>query len=232
VPDTPLRVAVADDHYLVREGVRQLLELEPDLSVVASVATAEELLATVTETEVDVVVTDVRMPPGHGTEGIEAAHLIRAGNPRTGVVVLSAHAEASYALELFRDGTAGLAYLLKDRVGDRSELAAAVRATAAGQSVVDPAVVEAMVRRSSQRSALDALTPREREVLALMATGRSNPGIAGELYLSLSAVEKNVTSIFAKLGLTEERRDHRRVAAVLAFLGDRPEPGPHRRTRA
>jgi DNA-binding NarL/FixJ family response regulator len=220
VPDPPLRVAVADDHYLFREGVRQILELEPDLSVVAGAASAEELLATVAGTPVDVVVTDIRMPPGHGTEGIEAAHLIRARHPGTGVVVLSAHAEAAYAVELFRDGTAGLAYLLKDRVGDRSELAAAVRATAVGESVVDPAIVDAMVRGSTHRSALDALSPREREVLARMAAGRSNRAIAAGLYLSVSAVEKHITSIFGKLGLSEESRDHRRVAAVLAFLGE------------
>lgn len=229
MPEGCLRVVVADDHYLFREGVRQLLELEPDLSVVAGVSNGEELLATVDGTPVDAVVTDIRMPPGHGTEGIEVAHLVRARHPGTGVVVLSAHAEAAYAHELFRNGTAGLAYLLKDRVGDRSELAAAVRATAVGESVVDPAIVEAMVRGSTRRSALDELSSREREVLARMAAGRSNSAIAAELYLSVSAVEKHITSIFGKLGLTEESRDHRRVAAVLAFLGDTSGSGPHLR---
>ena len=221
--DRPLRVAVADDHYLVREGVRQLLELGGEVQVVASVGTAVELLAAVDRIPVDVVVTDIRMPPGHHLEGIEAAHEIRARHPSTGVVVLSAHAEAAYALELFREGTAGLAYLLKDRVGDRDELLRAVRATAAGDSVVDPAVVDAMLRRPARRRVpgLDRLTDREREVLEQMAAGRSNPAIGQALYLSVSAVEKHVSSIFTKLGLVEERSSHRRVAAVLAFLSDR-----------
>lgn len=213
-----LRVVVADDHYLVREGVCQLLELEEDLTVVGGAASAPELLALVGSVPVDVVVTDIRMPPTHATEGIEAAHRIRADHPGIGVVVLSAHAEAAYAMDLFREGTAGLAYLLKDRVGDRSELARAIRATAAGESVVDPAVVESMVRGSGRRSALDALTPREREVLSQMAAGGSNQAIAAALFLSVSAVEKHITSILLKLGLAEETRTHRRVAAVLAYL--------------
>lgn len=221
MPD-PLRILVVDDHYLVREGVRQLLELDDDLVVVASAATVPEAFRLLAREAVDVVVTDIRMPPGHGTEGIDLAREVRRTRPGTGVVALSAHASARYAQELFRDGTAGLAYLLKDRVGDRRELAAAVRATAAGESVVDPAVVDAMVQGSSRRSALEVLTPREREVLAEMAAGRSNPGIAEHLHLSVSAVEKHITSVFAKLGLLEESRSHRRVAAVLAYLGEQP----------
>ena len=220
--ERPLRVIVADDHYLVREGVRQLLELGGEVAVVAGVGTAVELLDAVGRQPVDVVMTDIRMPPGHHLEGIEAAHAVRARHPGVGVVVLSAHAEEAYALELFRDGTAGLAYLLKDRVGDRAELLRAVRAVAAGGSVIDPLVVEAMLRRRSRSgSVLDRLTPRERDVLEQMATGRSNPAIGEALFLSVSAVEKNITAIFTKLGLTEERTHHRRVAAVLAFLGER-----------
>jgi DNA-binding NarL/FixJ family response regulator len=221
--ERPLRVIVADDHYLVREGVRQLLELGGEVQVVAGVGTAVELLDAVGRQPVDVVMTDIRMPPGHHLEGIEAAHAVRAHHPGVGVVVLSAHAEEAYALELFRDGTAGLAYLLKDRVGDRSELLRAIRAVAAGESVIDPLVVEAMLRRRSKAtgSVLERLTPRERDVLEQMATGRSNPAIGETLFLSVSAVEKNITAIFTKLGLTEERTHHRRVAAVLAFLGER-----------
>lgn len=221
--DRPLRVAIADDHYLVREGVRQLLELDGEVTVVAGVGTAVELEAALRSQPVDAVVTDIRMPPHHHTEGIEAAHAIRAAHPDVGVVVLSAHADPAYAMELFRDGTAGLAYLLKDRVGDRAELLRALRATVAGDSVIDPLVVEAMLSRHGRRhtSALDRLTPREREVLELMAAGRSNAAIAQELYLSLSAVEKNITAIFGKLGLAEEGSSHRRVAAVLAFLDER-----------
>ena len=221
--ERPLRVIVADDHYLVREGVRQLLELDGEVDVVAGVGTAVELLDAVARQPVDVVLTDIRMPPGHHLEGIEAAHAVRARHPAIGVVVLSAHAEDAYALELFRDGTAGLAYLLKDRVGDRSELLRAVRAVAAGGSVIDPLVVDAMLRRQSRTSGsvVERLTPRERDVLEQMATGRSNPAIGEALYLSVSAVEKNITAIFTKLGLTEERTHHRRVAAVPAFLGER-----------
>jgi DNA-binding NarL/FixJ family response regulator len=221
--ERPLRVIVADDHYLVREGVRQLLELDGEMDVVAGVGTAVELLGAVARQPVDVVLTDIRMPPSHHLEGIEAAHTLRARYPDIGIVVLSAHAEDAYALELFRDGTAGLAYLLKDRVGDRSELLRAVRAVAAGGSVIDPLVVEAMLRRRSKAtgSVLDRLTPRERDVLEQMAIGRSNPAIGEALFLSVSAVEKNITAIFTKLGLTEERSHHRRVAAVLAYLGER-----------
>jgi DNA-binding NarL/FixJ family response regulator len=217
-------VAVADDHYLVREGVRQLLELGGEVEVVVGVGTAVELLAAVRRDRVDVVVTDIRMPPDHHLEGIEAAHAIRAEHPDVGVVVLSAHADAGYALELFREGTAGLAYLLKDRVGDRAELLRAVRATAAGDSVIDPMVVESMLRspRRREASSLERLSDRERQVLEQMAAGRSNTAIGEALYLSVSAVEKHISAIFTKLGLAEERSSHRRVAAVLAFLADRP----------
>lgn len=213
-----LRVVLADDHYLVREGTRQLLELDGAVEVVASCGDVAELLDAVDRLHPDVVVTDIRMPPGHSTEGIDAAHEIRRRRPCTGVVVLSAHAEQSYALALLRHGTAGLAYLLKDRVGDRAELLRAVRETAAGRSVVDPVVVEALVRQRTQSHGVDELTPRERDVLRLMAAGRSNGAIAEELHLTVSSVEKNVNAIFVKLGLTAEPDTHRRVAAVLAWL--------------
>jgi DNA-binding NarL/FixJ family response regulator len=220
---TPIRVILADDHHLVREGTRQLLELGGEVTVVAAAADAAELLAAVRRQPTDVVVTDIRMPPGHHMEGIEAARAIRAEHPDIGVVVLSNHADDAYAIELFRDGTAGLAYLLKDRVGDRDELLGAVRATAAGGSVIDPVIVESLVRRQTRRdsSRLEELTDRERTVLEQMAVGRTNGSIAEALHLSVSAVEKNINSIFTKLGLAEEAHVHRRVAAVLAFLAHR-----------
>lgn len=194
----PLRVVVADDHHLVREGTRQLLELGGEVTVVGTAGSAPDLLEVVATHEVDVVVTDIRMPPGHHLEGIEAAHSIRSSHPGAGVVVLSGHASGGFAMDLFRNGTAGLAYLLKDRVGDRTQLLAAVRATAAGESMVDPVVIEALVRlRAAQSSSgLDRLTERERSVLELMATGLSNSSIATDLHLRVSAVEKNINAIF------------------------------------
>lgn len=220
-----LRAVIADDHYLVREGTRQLLELGGEIEVVESVASVEDLLRAVEEFRPDVVVTDIRMPPTHHMEGIEAAHLLRARYPDLGVVVLSNHAEYGYALELFREGTAGLAYLLKDKVGDRAELLRAIRETAAGGSVVDAVVVEALVTRGGRqgRSPLRDLTERERQVLEQMAAGRTNAAIADAVYLTVSAVEKNVNSIFSKLGLSEERSTHRRVAAVVTYLAEQGE---------
>ena len=160
------------------------------------------------------------MPPGHSTEGIKAAREIRVTHPPVGVVVLSQYAGPLYALELFRDGTAGLAYLLKDRIGEVDELLRALREVRAGGSVIDPKVVERLLARGARHSKSGvALTPRERDVLAEMASGRSNAGIARSLVLSQSAVEKHVNSIFSKLGLTEAEDTHRRVAAVLAYLG-------------
>jgi DNA-binding NarL/FixJ family response regulator len=222
MPDRPLRVVIADDHYLVREGVRQLLEVGGEVEVVATVSDAADLLETAARVPVDLVVTDIRMPPGHNVEGIEAARILRSRDPGLGVVVLSAHAEEAYAHELFKDGTQGLAYLLKDRVGDRAEMRHAIFTVASGGSVVDPAVVEAMVaRRAKADSPVGSLTPREREVLERMAGGRSNSAIAADLFLSLSAVEKHISAIFSKLGLVEETATHRRVAAVLALLRER-----------
>jgi DNA-binding NarL/FixJ family response regulator len=212
---------IADDHFLVREGVRQLLELEPDLTVVASVPTAVELLSCLEKESADVVLTDIRMPPDHDMEGIVAAHQIRRRWPDTGVVVLSAFADAEYAVELFREGTGGLAYLLKDRVGDRVELIRVLRTVLAGGSVIDPAVVEAMLQRGRRPSRLGQLSERERAVLEQMASGRSNPAIATSLHLSLSSVEKNISAVFDKLDLVAEPTVHRRVAAVLAYLAER-----------
>lgn len=215
-----LRVVLADDHYLVREGVRRLLESSGQVEVVAAVGDAVELLDSVARLAPDAVMTDIRMPPGHHMEGIESAHRIRADHPAVGVVVLSQHADESYAFELLKNGTDGLAYLLKDRVGDLDELLRALRDVVAGRSAVDARVVDALVRRRArrERSGLDDLTPRELDVLREMAQGKSNPGIAAALSLSESAVEKHVGSILAKLGRSDEQGVHRRVAAVLAFL--------------
>jgi DNA-binding NarL/FixJ family response regulator len=219
-PNDRLRIVLADDHYLVREGVRRLLESSGQVEVVAAVGNAAELLARVAELKPDAIMTDIRMPPGHHMEGIEAAHRIRAEHPDIGVVVLSQHADESYAFELLKNGTEGLAYLLKDRVGDLDELLRALRDVVAGRSAIDARVVDALVNRRArrERSGLEDLTARERDVLREMAQGKSNAGIAAALVLSESAVEKHVSSILAKLGRADEEGVHRRVAAVLAFL--------------
>lgn len=220
-----LRIVIAEDHYLVREGTRALLEDSGEIDVVAAVGTAAELLDAVRRLRPDAVLTDIRMPPDHRMEGIDAAHAIRRDHPGTGVAVFSQHTDEAYATELFRDGTAGLAYLVKDRVGELDELLRALRAVAAGESVVDPLVVDALVarRRRPEASPLAELTARELDVLREMARGRTNAGIEQALHLSASSVEKHVSSIFGKLRLVEEPV-HRRVSAVLAFLGARPDP--------
>jgi DNA-binding NarL/FixJ family response regulator len=186
------------------------------------VGTAEELIDAVRRFGPDVVLTDIRMPGGDGRpgfEGIDAAHRIRAERPGIGIVVLSQFADSLYAFELFKFGTEGLAYLLKDRVGDLDELVGAIHTAVSGGSVIDPKVVEGLLARRAVRGDPDGLTPRERDVLREMAHGRSNGGIARALRLSVSAVEKNVNSIFLKLGLESSPDTHRRVAAVLAYLG-------------
>ncbi len=215
-----LRVIIAEDHFLMREGLRELLEGSGSVVVVGAVGTASDLVAAVDEALPDAVLTDIRMPPGHSTEGIRAARQIRGRHPQVGVVVLSQYADPLYALELFRDGTAGLAYLLKDRIGEVDELLRALGEVSSGGSVIDPKVVERLLARGARRSPPGvALTRRERDVLAEMANGRTNSAIARSLVLSQSAVEKHVNSIFSKLGLTETEDTHRRVAAVLAYLG-------------
>ena len=213
-------MVIAEDHYLVREGVRRLLEDSGEVEVLDAVGTATELRQLVARLKPDAVMTDIRMPPGHHMEGIEAAHRIRAEHPQVGVVVLSQHADEFYAFELLKNGTEGLAYLLKDRVGDLDELLRALREVCAGRSAIDARVVDALVQRRARResSGLADLTPREQDVLREMAQGKSNTGIAAALVLSDSAVEKHVSSILAKLGRPDEEGMHRRVAAVLAFL--------------
>lgn len=215
-----LRAVIAEDHYLVREGTRRLLEDSGQVEVVAAVGTAPELLDAVRRLSPNAAITDIRMPPDNHMEGIEAAHEIRARHPEVGVVVLSQHADPAYAMELLREGADGLAYLLKDRLGDVEELVGAIRTVIDGGSVIDPAVVESLVdqRFNTEESPLTDLTPRELDVLRQMAQGKTNRGIAEALFLSASSVEKHVNSIFGKFGLAREPTQHRRVLAVLAFL--------------
>jgi DNA-binding NarL/FixJ family response regulator len=215
-----LRVVLAEDNYLVREGVGKLIDLEEDLEVVAACIDYPSLLKAVEEESPDVVVTDIRMPPTGSDEGIRAANELRALHPNLGVVVLSQYSEPAYALRFLENGSKGRAYLLKERVSDIGQLASAIREVARGGSVIDPEVVDNLVRARSQdaRSPLRALTPREVEVLAEMAQGKNNAAVAAALVLSERAVEKHINSIFFKLGLSEETEVHRRVKAVLLFL--------------
>jgi DNA-binding NarL/FixJ family response regulator len=217
-----LRVIIAEDNYLVREGTRRLLEDSGEVNVVAAVGNAVELLDAVERMRPNAVLTDIRMPPSHHMEGIEAARTIRARHPEVGVVVLSQHSDELYAYELLRNGTAGLAYLLKERVSDLDGLVRTLREVVGGGSVIDAKVVEALLGRRARQeeSALRTLSPRELEVLGKMAQGRTNPAIARALFMSESTVEKHVSAIFSKLGLSEEKEMDRRVAAVLAFLKD------------
>ena len=217
-----IRVALAEDHALVREGLTRLVQSEDDFELVGVASDLPDLLALVEAQEPDVVVTDIRMPPTRVDEGIQAAAWLRANRPDTGVVVLSQYATPALALALLGDGSAGRAYLLKERVAGANELAGAIRTVADGGSVIDPTVVDDLVRsRAGKRdSDLSWLTPRESEILACMAQGRSNAGIAAELRLSERAVEKHINSLFSKLGLREERDVNRRVKAVLMYLSD------------
>lgn len=223
-----LRVVVAEDDLLTREGVCRLLESSGEVEIVAAVGDAEALVAAVTEHRPAAVLTDIRMPPGHHTEGIVAAKRIRRDHPGTGVVVLSQHADESYVVDLLGDGAEGLGYLLKERVADRAHLVHALRETSAGGSVVDPVLVEALVRRRrlSATSGLGSLTPRELDVLRHMAAGLSNVAIARSLSLSESSVEKASNTMFTKLGLVDEPTVHRRVSAVVTYLRavDRSDP--------
>lgn len=221
-----LRVVVAEDSLLVREGIERLLGAQDDIAVVATCVDLPQLLAAVDESEPDIVLTDIRMPPTGTDEGIEAAAELRKRHPGLGVVVLSQYAEPAYALALLEQGSERRAYLLKDRLADGAQLIAALRQVAAGGSVIDPKVVEALVEaRAGQReSPLDQLTPRESEVLSEIAQGKNNAAVAGALGLSQRAVEKHINSLFSKLGLSEEPDTHRRVKAVLVYL-DAPGGG-------
>jgi DNA-binding NarL/FixJ family response regulator len=229
-PAPPVRVVFADDNYLVRSGVAALLGDVAEVELVAAVADPPSLHRAVRDHRPDAVLTDIRMPPTHSDEGIEAARRIRAEHPGTGVVVLSQFVEERYALDLLADGAEGVGYLLKERVSDIDELIRALREVTRGGSVLDPRVVAALLRHrtAEARSPLAALSDREREVLATMATGRNNAAIARELFMSERAVEKHIGTVFQKLGLADESQVNRRVMAVLAFLDARrpPRPGP------
>ena len=212
-----MRVVVADDSTLLREGVVRLLE-EAEIEVAGQAADAEELMRKVRAHKPDVAIVDVRMPPTHTDEGLRAARQIRAELPAVAVLVLSQYVEVAYARELLAESAEGVGYLLKDRVADVATLTDAVHRVGAGGSVLDPEVVSQMLGRRRRDDPLAALTPREREVLGLMAEGRSNAAIAAELVVTDRAVEKHVTGIFSKLELTSSSEDHRRVLAVLRFL--------------
>ena len=230
----PTRLVLAEDHYLLREGMRRLLETNSDLEVVAVCDGLDSLLAAVEAERPDVVVTDIRMPPGNLDEGIRAADRLRVEHPDVGVVVLSQYLEPAYALALFEEGTERRAYLLKERVHDVGQLVAAIRAVAEGGSVVDPKVVEALVAEKTRRdhSPLDELTQRERDVLSEMAEGKNNAAIAEALRLSERTVEKVIHAIFLKLGLAWETAVHKRVKAVIFYLsGTAAETRPPERSR-
>ena len=214
-----MRVVIAEDSVLLREGLARLLD-EAGFEVVEAVADGEQLLRSVAEQTPDVVVADVRMPPTHTDEGLRAALVIRQRWPKTAVLVLSQYVEERYATELLAGDTRGVGYLLKDRVADVDEFVAALRRVGNGGAALDPEVVSQLLLRGRRRP-MDALTPREQEVLKLMAEGRSNGAIAAALVVTDGAVEKHVSSIFTKLGLTPTDTDHRRVLAVLSYLDGR-----------
>jgi len=230
-PAEPIRVVIADDAYVVRAGLVATLEAAPEIEVVGVCSDGNELSAAVAATHPEVVITDVRMPPSGEGEGIVIATRLREAAPEVGVIVLTQYIESAYAVALMEKGTSHRAYLLKDRIGNRGELLDAIRSVAAGGSVIDPAVVEVLIegRARDPASPLDELTPREREVLAQIAQGKSNAAIAASLVLTKRAIEKHVNSIFAKLGLPGSETVSRRVKATLMFLADaaqQPESRP------
>jgi DNA-binding NarL/FixJ family response regulator len=212
-----MRVVLADDTMLLREGVARLLG-EAGFDVVGQAGNAEDLVAAAAENEPDVAIIDLRMPPSHTDEGLQAALEIRAKQPSVGVLVLSQHADVGLAMKLLDAGTEGVGYLLKDRVADLDDFADAIRRVAAGGSALDPTIVSQLLSKRRERGPLDEITAREREVLELMAEGRSNQGIADRLEISERGVQKHVTSIFERLGIPAGTDDHRRVLAVLTFL--------------
>jgi len=216
------RIALADDDVLLREGLARLLE-ESGFEVVGQAGDAPELLELVRASTPDVVIVDIRMPPDHETEGLEAARVIREEFPEAGILVLSAHVEVEEAMGLLAGGQ-GIGYLLKSRVTDIGDFVETVERIASGGSVVDPGLVEELVAARRREDPLEELTPREREVLGLMAEGRSNAGIARRLFVTEGTVEKHVHSILGKLRLPETDDDHRRVLAVIAFLDGRQPP--------
>jgi DNA-binding NarL/FixJ family response regulator len=216
-PESSLRVLLADDAVLLRDAIASALTLA-GFAVVGQAGDVPTLMALTASTQPDVVIVDVRMPPTHTTEGLQAAQEIRRRQRGVGILVLSQYVETRYAMELIRDNPAGIGYLLKDRVSRVADLAEAVRRVANGGSVIDPEVVGRLLGRPRHHSPLDELTPREREMLALMAEGRSNQGIAERLVLEVKTVEGHISHVFGKLGLEPQTEDHRRVLAVLTYL--------------
>jgi DNA-binding NarL/FixJ family response regulator len=213
-----LRVVLADDSVLLREGIARLL-VEAGFEVVAQASTADELIGAVREHQPDVAIVDIRMPPTHTDEGLQAAEAIRDQyGAKVGILVLSQYVETTFALRLVADGAGGVGYLLKDRVDDLEDFADAVRRIARGGSVIDPEVVSQLVGRRTKRGPLEELSEREREVLAQMAEGRSNQAIGERLFLATKTVERHIANIFSKLDLVPAPDDHRRVLAVLAYL--------------
>ena len=223
-----MRLIVADDSFLVREALTEVLATEPEIDVVAVVNDSWSLRTAVERERPDVVLSDIRMPPFDEGDGIQTAAELRETHPEIGVVILSQYADADFALRLFEAGSAGRAYLLKERIGNRAELVAAVTAVAGGGSVVDPKIVEALIAERARRadSALADLTSREREVLAELAGGKSNSAIAASLFLTKRAVEKHINAIFLKLNLRGSEEISSRVAATLIWLGEE-ENAPH-----
>jgi DNA-binding NarL/FixJ family response regulator len=222
---TPIRVVIAEDAYLVREALELILEGAPEVEVVRSCADRDSLLQAIDEEEPDAVLTDIRMPPSGTDEGIEVAHRLRDTHPEIGVVVLSQFAEAQYPLALLEQGSNGRAYLLKERVHDRTQLVAAIQAVVAGESVIDSKVVEVLVGAQADRAAspLADLTRREYEVLGEIAQGKSNSAIVDSLFLTKRAVEKHINAIFMKLNLSNADDVSRRVKATLLFLADQDQ---------
>jgi DNA-binding NarL/FixJ family response regulator len=223
----PIRIVIGEDSLIVREGVGQLLAVDPSVEIVAAVGDADSLRDACLRLEPDVVLTDIRMPPTHGDEGIRLANELRDTRPEVGVVVLSQFADPLYALALLDRGSDRRAYLLKERVHNRAELMAAIRAVADGGSMVDPKIVESLVsaRGRAERSPLNELTAREREVLSEIAQGKSNTAIAEALFLTKRAVEKHINSIFLKLGLANAHDVSKRVTATLMFLSEADHVG-------
>jgi DNA-binding NarL/FixJ family response regulator len=222
----PVTIALADDNLIVREGIERILADRPDVEVIATCGDLPSLLEAVERERPDVVVTDIRMPPTNSDEGIQIAARLRESHPDVGVVVLSNYSDPSYAIALMESGSAGRAYLLKERVHHRAQLVSAIESVASGGSVMDPKIVEPLVaaKSRSERSPLSELTPREREVLAQIAQGKSNGAIAEELVLTKRAVEKHINSIFLKLNLADVEEVSKRVKATLVFLAETESP--------
>jgi DNA-binding NarL/FixJ family response regulator len=229
--DQPVRVVIADDAYVIRAGLAAALEAMPGIELAGVCSDGTELTAAIASVGPDVVITDVRMPPSGEGEGIAIAARLRESAPEVGVIVLTQYIESAYAVALMEGGTSRRGYLLKDRIGNRTELLEAIRSVAAGGSVIDPAVVEMLIQGQVRdpASPLDELTPREREILAQIAEGKSNAAIAASLFLTKRAIEKHVNSIFAKLDLRGPETVSRRVQATLIFLagtGRQRDPRP------